>query len=246
MIKAVLAAVTLALGGLLYLQWRDWPPPLPAQRAPLPPGDTQAATRADPLAGLSPLEDKEEYAAIKDRPLFRPDRRPHIEGPDAAAAAPPEEATELNGMDLTGVLLSPTITTAWVKDPSRPAPVRLRPGDTLAGWTVKDIKADRLVLERQGKTDTLLLRDFNAPGASPPPPALIPAAPQRPAAPGRAAPPTGKSPSAKAPGTPAITPPGTAAAPERQIKGPGTKTKAPVGNPNSRPNVRPPTPQSPE
>jgi hypothetical protein len=214
------------------------------------------------MAALNPLDDKDSYAQVSERPLFRPDRRPRKDEPEEAAEAPVEEASDLAGMDLTGVLLSPKVTTAWVRDPSQPTPVRLRLGDALAGWTVRDIKADRLVLERQGKTDTLLLRVFDAPGAAAPPPPA--AAPQRP--PAVARPPTSaKTPAAAgtprpgAPGRPGATPgmpaagkpplagappaprPG-ATTPEAQPKGPSARLRPPAGNPNARPNVRPPNP----
>lgn len=204
MIKWALMLVALGLGGLLYLEWSDWPPPPVVHRDPAVPGETPAATEPDPLAGLTPMDDIDEYAAIRDRPLFRPDRKPRVDEPeDEVAEAPPEELPKLDGMDLAGVMLSPGASMAWVKDPSQPAPVRVRLGEVLAGWTVKDIKADRLVLERQGATDTLPLRTFNAPWSSPPPPGLPrPATKQapsekgkgseRPAAQGRPPPPAAK------------------------------------------------------
>jgi general secretion pathway protein N len=230
--------------------------PAPAPPAPSPPGDTQGDTQADPAANPSPLLDKEEYASVKDRPLFRPDRRPRIDDPEAARETAAEALGELKGMDLTGVLISPTVVTAWVRDPGQPASVRLRLGETLAGWTVQDIKTDRVVLERQGKTDTLILRDFHARGA-PAPPATpptqrpsaavrqAPAGTQRgaPAAQGRAVPgqatsPAGQPPAATQPGVPTAGSPGAAAAPESKVKGRGTGFRPPAGNPNARPDVR--------
>jgi general secretion pathway protein N len=261
--KAFLALIALALGGVLLMQWRDWPPPPPPSRlAPATP-EGQKATSPNPVAALHPLEDKDAYAPVTERPLFRPDRRPRKDEPEAAAEVPVEEASDLAGMDLTGVLLSPKVTTAWVKDPSQATVVRLRQGEILAGWTVKDILADRLVLERQGKTDTILLRTFNAPGTAPAAPPT--AAPQRPPAgakppasakpptaagtprpgvPGRPAqagakPPTGKTPAGA--GTPPATRPG-ATTQDAQAKGPNARLRPPAGNPNARPNVRPPNP----
>lgn len=235
MIRWVLAVIALGLGGVLYLQWSDWPPPARLPPAPAASGETRAAADSDPLVGLSPLEDMEEYAAIKDRPLFRPDRRPRVEEPeDATAEAPPEEAAKLDGMDLAGVLLSPAGSMAWVRDPSQPAPVRVRTGEILAGWTVTDIKADRLVLERQGATDTLPLRTFHAPWASPPPPPAPQAAKksppgkptegkgsEKPAPTGAPASPTAKQRTAKPPPTASST------APPR-----GGRPRPPAGNPN--------------
>ena len=175
MSKWVLGLLALGLGGVLFWQWSAWPPPEAARRVPEAAADVPSGTEPDPLQALAPMEHLEDYAVVKERPLFRPDRRPRVDDPaDAEAPPPPEETAKLDGMDLTGVLLSQGVAMAWVKDPSQPAPVRVRPGEVLGGWTVKDIQSDRLVLERQGATDTLPLRTFNAPWASPPPPPLPP------------------------------------------------------------------------
>ncbi len=232
MIKWVLGVIVLGLGGLLYLQWSGWPPPAVVQRAQAVPGATQVATEPDPLVELSPLEDLEEYAAIKDRPLFRPDRRPRVDEPEEETAPPPpEETAKLDGLDLAGVLISPGVTVAWVKDPTQPAPLRVRPGEELNGWTVKDIKTDRLVLERQGTTDTLPLRTFNAPWASPPPPPLPPRAAAKQAPPGK--PQEGED-SAKPAKPAAPSRPPSPSAKQRTVNPQliGRKTRPPAGNPN--------------
>lgn len=180
MIKAILALVALGLAALLAAQWADWPPPEAPERAVVPADAGAVAPEPGPVVELRPLEDKQDFAVVVERPLFRPDRRPRNDEPDAAPEPVVEESGDLAGMDLTGVLISPRVTTAWVKDPNQPAPLRLRLGDDLQGWTVKGIQADRLVLERQGKTDELPLRAFAPPGTAPSP-ATVPPPPQTPA-----------------------------------------------------------------
>jgi general secretion pathway protein N len=246
-IRWILALISLALGGLLYLQWSDWPPSASVRQTAVRQGEAQTQTEPDPLAGLTPLEDQEAYAAVKERPLFRPDRRPREDEPEETAAEPsPEEPTALAGMDLAGVLIAPGATLAWVNDPSQPAPVRLRPGESLAGWTVQAIKADRLVLERQGRTDTLILRSFNAPWSSPPPPAPPPA-PQQPSATAKQAPPDAdKQAEAGKPSPPAsarVPSPAERARtarppPQRPVKSPSGAPRQPAGKPIYKPNVR--------
>jgi hypothetical protein len=175
-IRAVLAFVCLAIGGLLAYQWKDWPPPNPAAR---PVGQAPVAAGAageadpDPLARLSPPEPRDAYAAVIERPLFRPERKP----PDPDENEPeqpepePEVATTLDGMDLSAVVITGGVTSAWVKPPGSGDLIRLRLGDDLEGWSVKEIQPDRLVLERQGERDELPLRDFAAaPPAMPPTP----------------------------------------------------------------------------
>jgi len=272
MIRMLLAGLAIGLGGLLYWQWAGWPPPPPpgGEVARAQAAEAPAPQVFDPIADLKPLEDREEYAVVSDRPLFRPDRRPPKDEPAEAVEAPPEEESDLGGFDLTGIIISPGVTTAWVKDPQQQTPVRLRPGETLAGWTVKDILGDRLVVERQGKSDTLYLRDFKAPaapGAVPPPAAPPKGAPPRAAPPSGVQPrpaagsrqppgaatkpgavPGGKPPTpgqASVPGRPQ--PPPAAAQPgtgDKPATGPSARLRPPAGTPQSRANVRPPN-QSP-
>ena len=74
-------------------------------------------------------------------------------------------------MDLSAVVITGGVTSAWVKPPGSGDLIRLRLGDDLEGWSVKEIQPDRLVLERQGERDELPLRDFAAaPPAMPPTP----------------------------------------------------------------------------
>jgi len=161
--KLVLISVILSLGALLALEWIGWPPP------PVPPPQT-AGKEADapgaapgaesPLDALSSPEDKEQYAVVSERPLFRPDRRPAPEGPEAEQEPAPAEDAELSKLDLNAVIITPAKAIAWVRDPAETKLRDLELGDELKGWTVKEILVDRLVLERQGETDTLTLRDY--------------------------------------------------------------------------------------
>ena len=174
--KLALSLVSLVLLGVLYLQWRDWPPDLP--EAPQEPaaGDAQQTQDEAPSADdlLAPLPPKEDYASVMERPLFLPDRRPPPEDPEQDDETLPETLTELDGMDLTAVVITPSTVSAWVRRPNQRETQRLRLGDDFEGWTVKTIEPDRLVLERQGETDQLILRDYaNAPAFAPPPPTPV-------------------------------------------------------------------------
>lgn len=173
----VLGAVALAY------QWSDWPPSVPES---LPgSGDPQGSGghgHGDPLAGLESHEPREAYASVTDRPLFRPQRKP----PDPVAGLPgpvsdDQPAVDLTGLDLSAVVISPSVVSAWVRDSKEQGLKRVRLGDELEGWSVKDILGDRVVLERQGERNELLLRDFSKapPPASPPPRARPPPATQR-------------------------------------------------------------------
>ncbi len=174
--KWPLAILVAVLGAIVGLEWLGWPPSPPQQDGDdtktSAPGASATQAQKNPLDVLAPLEDKGQYAVIMERPLFLPDRRPPEEEPEEADPQTPEPDVNLSRIDLNAVLITPKETLAWVRDPAEKELVELHPGDELHGWTVKEIQGDRLVLERQGETDTLILRDYkNAPppmpGASP-------------------------------------------------------------------------------
>ena len=168
--RAVLAVIGLALLGLLFLQWRSWPPALPA---PPPGADAAPAAAASGEAPpkLPPVPPREDYASVAERPLFLPDRRPPPEEPeDASDEGLPEEPAELKDVDFSAVVITPDAVKAWVTPYSQERRW-LRIGDEIDGWTLTRIGPDSLVLERQGETNEILLRDYaNAPAPIPPTP----------------------------------------------------------------------------
>jgi hypothetical protein len=159
------AFAVLLLFGFLILLWKDWPQPLSQAGF----GDesagaagTQIESAPDPLARLKPPPERETFASVIERPIFRPDRKPEPP-PDEeqAASATPETNAQLDTMDLTGVLITPAIVSAWVKDPAQPKLRRVRIGDDFEGWSVREILEDRVLLERQGEEYALILRDYS-------------------------------------------------------------------------------------
>ena len=168
--KMWFALLALALVLVLVWEWRDWPPPAPGPNTAGPaPAEAQLPSQPEenPLDLLSPLGDIEEYENVTQRPLFRPDRRPPSEEPEEEIAAEPEPHSDLARLDLNAVLITPSETSAWVWDRTKRELVRLRPGDELEGWSIQKILSDRVLLERQGEKDTLVLRDYKN---MPPPP----------------------------------------------------------------------------
>jgi hypothetical protein len=172
--------VLLALVLLLVFQWKDWPPGpsragLDAASSDAP--DSLVGSDLDAAAQLLPPDPKDAYASVTDRPLFRPQRRPEEDvDPEAQATAEPDAATSLEGMNLSAVIITPTLVSAWIQDPNEPRLRRLRIGDELEGWSVQTILPDRVLLERQGEQDALILRDY---GKTPSPAAPMPV-PRRP------------------------------------------------------------------
>jgi hypothetical protein len=180
LIKWLPGLLVLALILVLGLQWKDWPPG-PSRSGLDTPSTTGSSapvgSEPDAAAQLPSPEPKDAYASVTDRPLFRPQRRPEEEvDPDAQASAEPDVATSLDGMNLSAVIITPTLVSAWIQDPNAPKLRRLRIGDDLEGWSVQTILPDRILLERQGEQDALILRDY---GKKPNPAAPTPV-PRRP------------------------------------------------------------------
>jgi general secretion pathway protein N len=183
-IKLSLALTVALLLGVLAYQWSGWPPTVAEGVGGAPPagGVSGADSGDDPLARLEPPEDRDAYASVTERPLFRPQRRPPEEDPEVAEQPPETKAAvDLAGLDLSAVVITPSVVSAWVRDNKAQELKRLRLGDELEGWAVKDIRSDRLVLERQGELNELLLRDFTKlpPPVVPPPRARPTPAAQR-------------------------------------------------------------------
>jgi general secretion pathway protein N len=171
-VRVSLALIAFALAAVLLWEWWGWPPPLPDSQDVEPaklPADLSSRP-AEKSADLSaPLREREEYAAVTERPLFLPDRRPPSEEPEEDESTEPDVPSDLAKLDLNAVLITPSSTTAWIRDPEKKELIRLRPGDNLSGWAVQEILSDRILLERQGSKDTLVLRDYkNMPPPTPP------------------------------------------------------------------------------
>lgn len=170
MIRPLMAAAVVALGGLLYLQWRDWPPALVSADSV----EGTATTSGDssdeaskPLIELEPSKDRREFDVVAERPLFRPDRRPKKKEKEPEQPQVAQETIELDGFDLTAVLITGDYKRAWLKDPREQKASEVREGDDVSGWTVSRIDAEFIILKRQGEPHTIDLLDFSKPAAQP-------------------------------------------------------------------------------
>lgn len=90
------------------------------------------------------------FMASLDRPLFSATRKP----PAKAAEAPPVVVDALASVRVLG-LYSTGGTTGGAIVRSEGKVVRLKQGDTLGGWTVKEVRPLQLVLARGGEQRTL-------------------------------------------------------------------------------------------
>lgn len=140
-----------------FMALAAWPwliPPIPVARplAATPPGASPPAlTSLPPLAG---------YAAIVERPLFSPSRRPV---PGAAETAP--GASIESRYRLLGVVASGPRKQAFVAEGARR--LQIAEGDRLDGWTVTEIGADRVRLTSPAGEAALRLKPAAAEPAKP-------------------------------------------------------------------------------
>ncbi len=172
----VLVAAVAALGaGWLLLMaglGRGVPGPGPVEPEPVPELQLSEAQVELPPSGR--------FVEVASRPLFAEDRRPEpkiLEEPGVEPEAPP--SVPLN-VALTGIIHTPTMRVALLRDNATGQSLNLRermvlPGDQ-GGWQVKSIKPREVVFEDTGsESETTLELGIGTGSAQPalPPPALV-------------------------------------------------------------------------
>ena len=140
----------------------SWGPPRPA--APLPPAHDQGLPPAVPLA---------QFSAVWLQPLVNNDRKPTLRAASGGAS--------LGDMSLTGIILTPALHMALLRDKTGDHEVRVREGDALpdGSWRLVELKPRAAVFESStGRTELELPAGApidmpkpagNAPPGSPPP-----------------------------------------------------------------------------
>lgn len=128
-----LALAAANCGALLLALWPWLAPAGDARTTALPPPQRTAA--ADAIPKLPPAHT---FAAIAERPLFAPTRRP-----DAAA---PATATGLAAQyRLLGVILAQGKGRVLLAPAGGGRVIELAPGDRIAGWRLRRVEQDRAV-----------------------------------------------------------------------------------------------------
>lgn len=145
--SALFALASLALGALLWLRVSQSDAPPASVGAQAPP--TPAAPARGAVYPVR-LEKLDSYAAIAERPLFSPTRRPAEPAPDTAPSQPRKS---LARFVLSGVIIvSPEEKIALLRESKSPSAQRLSEGDEIAGWRIDKILPDRVILISGDKT----------------------------------------------------------------------------------------------
>lgn len=149
-------AVALLVLGLLGLGGRDFVAADNPRLAPALPQFTLTKINSR----LGPLTD---YHEVADRPLMMPERRP------VAISAGPDADTAGFDVQLTSVLITPTLQLAILTDNQGGASRRVRVGETVAGtsWRLISLEPRRATFESPAGQRVLELRVFNGAGAIP-------------------------------------------------------------------------------
>ena len=150
----LLAFLACVFGWETYRAWTM--PVLPVGGTP--PGNPLSLRSSAALPPGAPGEDiRGALASVLDRPVFRPDRRPHQEETPGASIRNYE--LELSRYTALGVLMIGDVQKALVvgKGTAKGERWEVGAGDELPGFTVKKVNPDGLTLEADGREFTLPL-----------------------------------------------------------------------------------------
>ncbi len=154
----VLGLACAGLGWMTYEQVRVSPTaPARADVAPAQPADL-AMPKPMPQFAMPPLE---AFAAVVERPIFSPDRRP-----PAAEAALKEDSAAPQAV-LTGIIIAESERIALVRTEADGRIVRLRPGQRVDGWRLVAVEPDRAMF-RRGEAEVILELAYDESSPAPP------------------------------------------------------------------------------
>lgn len=150
--SALFAIASLCLAAVLWFR-------LSQATAPgTPPAPPKKMVQAGPGSHVAPsarLGKQSAYAAIAERPLFSPTRRPLESAPSTAANQPRKSPAKFV---LTGVIIvSPEEKIALLREARSPTAQRLSEGQSIAGWRIEKIMPDRVILASGDETAEILL-----------------------------------------------------------------------------------------
>ena len=145
--------ICLALAGLILAEV-DAAPAMPED--PRPARSSPVGTNAGPAEQDFTLPPIEALAEVTNRPLFSRTRRP------------PEQAEEALGQVeefvLAGIVVSASDRIALIRHGQPIKIARLKEGQSIEGWTVRSIAADRVLIENAGSEHELRLSKKSARG----------------------------------------------------------------------------------
>jgi general secretion pathway protein N len=133
-LAGALTVLAAGFGSLLALEWSAPATSSAAAETPVPAKSAKAADPA-PAYSLAPLAT---FSAVTDRPLFSPDRRP--------APQTGETPGSWSALVLAGIVVTPDARAVLIAHGSPAKLVHLQEGQSVDGWTVREIESDHVVV----------------------------------------------------------------------------------------------------
>lgn len=117
------------------------------------PGEPQALPAARPVAMPVPVA-LARFAEVWQRPLFMADRKP------VAAAGDDDNASNIGDLELTGIIMTPSLRMALLRDKGKDSTVRVKEGTALAEghWTLASLTPRSAVFDNGGEHRELTLK----------------------------------------------------------------------------------------
>jgi hypothetical protein len=140
-------------GAVVALELTDGVAIAPEVTAAAPPR-VAAEASADPIKFDPPAE--RQFEEISDRPLFFPSRRPFV--PPATTESQDAPAEETASVELIGVLLTERGRAALIQPKGQPGAHWVHEQQTVAGWLVEEIAADRVRVRDGDHVEVVKLR----------------------------------------------------------------------------------------
>ena len=168
------ALVLAAVAAIAAIVEFAWPRPLEATDFRSPDRDPTAGTAVDSSAE-NPAASQEmarDYDVIAQRPLFTVDRRPYripvaepVVTPPVRRPAPKPEPDV--SFQLTAVIRTPSTKIALLTVDGSGESHKLRPGETLEGWTLSEVDEKSVRMQRSGREMLVMLDPQDEAGSSP-------------------------------------------------------------------------------
>jgi type II secretory pathway component PulC len=158
-LNVVLAAVVAAWAGTVIS------PMVHTSASFTPPAVKKTEPQKEEIPAQSQVPSPQDYTLIADQNLFHPERKIPVEKPPGPPPPPPPEFV------LYGTLVTDGTSVAYMEDRKAPQStagrgkrqVSLKRGETLSGFVVREIDADKVVMARGEESITVLLNDAQRP-----------------------------------------------------------------------------------
>lgn len=150
LVPTILLGIAVVWQATMLVEWRVGAAPWP-DRVPM------VADLPVPLTGRFEPPEPEAVAALVERPLFDPSRRPAAAAPAVEPAAPAPATAALPIVALHGIFRHDGRPRALVRTVEGGPSTWVGVGDRLQGWTVEAIAADTITLGHGGQQKNVQL-----------------------------------------------------------------------------------------